>query len=75
VSIVAVDFAAVIGGVVILEQVFGWTGMCRMLLEGVTQSDTNVVLAWLTVTATVVVAFNLVADVVLARLDPRIRRD
>lgn len=74
VSIVAVDFAAVIGGVVILEQVFGWTGMGRMLLEGVTQSDTNVVLAWLTVTATLVVAFNLLADVVVARLDPRIRR-
>jgi len=75
VSIVAVDFAGVIGGVVILEQVFGWTGMGRMLLDGVRDADTNVVLAWLSATATIVVAFNLVADVVVARLDPRIRRD
>lgn len=73
VSIVAVDLAGVIGGVVILEQVFGWTGMGKMLLDGVRQSDTNVVLAWLTTTAVLVVAFNLVADVVVARLDPRIR--
>lgn len=72
-SIVAVDFAAVFGGVVIVERVFNWQGMGQLLIEGVRDVDVNVVLAWLMVTATLVVILNLVADLVAARLDPRVR--
>lgn len=73
VSIAAVDFGQLVGGAVVVEQVFGWNGMGRLLLDGVRRSDTNVVLAWLLVTAAVVVVANVVADLVAARLDPRIR--
>ena len=73
-GIVAVDFAQVLGGVVILEQVFGWTGMGRMLIDGIRNSDTNVVLAWLAASAVVVIAFNVAADLAVGWLDPRARR-
>ena len=72
-SIVAVDFAAVLGGTVVVERAFDWEGMGQMLVDGVLEVDTNVVLAWLVVVAALVVTFNLLADLVIARLDPRAR--
>jgi peptide/nickel transport system permease protein len=47
--------------------------MGALLVDGVTASDVNVLLAWLMVTSVIVVLFNLIADVLYAVLDPRIR--
>ena len=50
--------------------------MGRFLLDGLTgpvSPDTNVVQAWLMVAATAVVVFNIIADLLYAVLDPRIR--
>lgn len=44
-----------------------------MLLESVRNQDINRVLAWLMVSALIVVMFNLIADLLYAVLDPRIR--
>ena len=55
------------------ERVFSWQGMGALLIQGVTQNDVNVLLAWLMVTSVIVVLFNLIADVLYAVLDPRIR--
>jgi peptide/nickel transport system permease protein len=74
-TIVALDFSAVIGGAIVTERVFNWRGMGTLLIEGVLAADVNVVQAWLLVTAVVVVLFNLLADVLYALLDPRIRLD
>jgi peptide/nickel transport system permease protein len=73
VTVVAIDTGAIFGGAVITERVFSWQGMGALLLDGVNQSDVNVVLAWLMVTAVIVVALNLAADLLYAVLDPRIR--
>jgi peptide/nickel transport system permease protein len=73
VTVVAIDFGAIIGGAVITERVFSWQGMGALLVDGVTFNDVNVLLAWLMVTAVIVVLFNLIADVLYAVLDPRIR--
>ncbi len=72
-TVVAIDFAALIGGAVVTEEVFAWKGMGDMLIEGIRTYDPNVVLAWLMVTAVAVVLFNLIADVLYGVLDPRIR--
>jgi peptide/nickel transport system permease protein len=62
------------GGAIITEQVFVWNGMGRYLLEdGIHDNDINVVLGWLLVSAVFVVLFNLIADILYAVLDPRIR--
>ena len=58
---------------VITERVFSWQGMGALLIQGVTQNDVNILLAWLMVTSVFVVLFNLIADVLYAVLDPRIR--
>lgn len=75
-TVVAVDFATILGGAVITEVAFGWEGMGRFLYEGLTgpeSPDVYVVQAWLMVAATVVIVFNILADLLYALLDPRIR--
>ena len=70
---VAIDIGAVLGGAVITERVFSWHGLGEMLLNGIINLDVNVVLAWLMLSAVFVVLFNLIADLLYAVLDPRIR--
>lgn len=72
-TVVALDFAAVLGGAIVTEIVFGWQGLGQWYLTGVTNLDVNVMLAYLLITATFVILFNLVADVLYGVLDPRIR--
>ncbi len=73
-TVVAIGVGAIFGGAVITERVFNWNGMGRYFLEdGLGQSDLNVVLGWLIVSAFFVVLFNLIADLLYAVLDPRIR--
>jgi peptide/nickel transport system permease protein len=73
VTVVALDFAAVLGGAIVTEYVFGWQGLGQWFFTGVTEIDVNVVLAYLLITATFVILFNLLADILYAFLDPRIR--
>jgi peptide/nickel transport system permease protein len=72
-TVVAINVGAIFGGAVVTEVVFEWQGMGRMLLDAVNTSDTNEMLAWLVVSAAIVILFNLLADLVYAVLDPRIR--
>jgi peptide/nickel transport system permease protein len=75
-TVIALDFAAVIGGAVITEIVYGWEGMGQFLLQGLEgplTPDVNSVQAWLVITAAIVVLFNLLADILYGILDPRIR--
>ena len=72
-TVVAIDFAGLIGGAVITESVFAWQGLGRTVLDGINNGDVNVVTAALVLIAVVVVVFNLVADILYAVLDPRIR--
>jgi peptide/nickel transport system permease protein len=62
-----------VAGAVITESVFSWEGMGRFLIQGINANDVNVVLAWMFVVSIVVVLFNLIADILYAFLDPRIR--
>jgi peptide/nickel transport system permease protein len=75
VTIIGLQIGLLLGGAVLTEKVFSWQGMGDMLIDGVNARDINVVLAWLMVTAVIVVLFNLAADIIYAVLDPRIRYD
>jgi peptide/nickel transport system permease protein len=73
-TVVALGIGTLFGGAIITERVFVWHGMGEYLLnDGIGNNDINVVLGWLLVSATAVVLFNLVADLLYAVLDPRIR--
>ena len=73
-TVVALGVGTLLGGAVITETVFVWHGMGEYLISnGIGQEDINVVLGWLLVSAVFIVLFNLVADLLYAVLDPRIR--
>jgi peptide/nickel transport system permease protein len=72
-TVVALDFAAVLGGAILTEIVFGWQGLGQWYVNGVSTLDVNVMLAYLLITATFVILFNLLADILYGFLDPRIR--
>ncbi|MHB1444698.1 MAG: ABC transporter permease [Acidimicrobiales bacterium] len=75
ITVIALDFAAILGGAIVTEQVYNWQGMGTWFIQGVTALDLNIVLAYLLITAAFVIAFNLLADILYALLDPRIRYD
>ncbi len=72
-TVTALDVAAIIGGAVVTERVFQWKGMGDFLLTAIVASDTYALAGWLLVSAVVVILFNLLADLLYAVLDPRIR--
>lgn len=72
-TVTALDLAAIIGGAVVTETVFQWHGMGDFLLNSIRTDDVYTTSSWLLVTAIVVIMFNLVADLLYAVLDPRIR--
>jgi peptide/nickel transport system permease protein len=72
-TLMALDIAAVLSGAIITETIFGWVGLGRLFLTGIQTVDPNPVMAFFLVAATAVLVFNLVADVLYAYLDPRIR--
>lgn len=62
-------------GAVLIETIFSWPGMGRLVVDAIYQRDYPVVMAGTFVFAVMVVAGNLVADVLYAVVDPRIRYD
>ncbi|MBC3190169.1 ABC transporter permease [Pseudonocardia sp. C8] len=72
-TVTALDVATILGGAVITERVFQWRGLGDFLIESIRQFDTYAVTSWLLVSAAIVIAFNLVADLLYGVLDPRIR--
>ncbi len=72
VTMAGVDLAALLGGVVFTETVFGWNGMGQLAVESVSSLDIPVVLGIVLVSAVFVVLTNLAVDLVLPFLDPRL---
>ncbi|TDO45774.1 peptide/nickel transport system permease protein [Kribbella sp. VKM Ac-2527] len=72
-TIVAVDFATLVNGSIVIETVYAWNGLGRLFITSLQQGDVQLSTAWLLIAAGAVVVFNLVADIVYALLDPRIR--
>ncbi len=73
VTVVALDFGALFGGLIITEQIFSIGGMGRIFFSAIQQGDAYVLEAWMLVAAVVIILFNLIADLLYGILDPRIR--
>jgi peptide/nickel transport system permease protein len=73
ITIVALDFGAVAGGATITEGVFAWPGMGLLFIQSLEIRDYPVLLAMLMIGAIFVISFNLIADILYAVMDPRIR--
>ncbi len=75
ITIFGFEIGALLSGSAILENVVNWPGLGRLILESVIRKDLYVVMGSLVIGATTLIAGNLIADILLAVADPRIRYD
>jgi peptide/nickel transport system permease protein len=73
VTLLGLSLPALFSGAVFVEAIFAWPGVGRLLVEGVQARDYPVVMAATAISAMLVVAGNLLAEVGAARVDPRLR--
>lgn len=75
VTVTGIELGAVIAFAVVTETVFAWPGMGKLLIDSIVHLDRPVVVAYLMIIVFLLVALNLVVDVLYSVLDPRIRLD
>lgn len=74
VALIGSQFAFLIGGVVVIETIFAWPGLGRLLVQSTLNLDFPVVQAAALTVAVLVYAVNALTDLVFVALDPRLRR-
>jgi peptide/nickel transport system permease protein len=72
-TILCLQIPGLLSGVLIIEQLFSWPGLGRLGFQAVMSRDYPVVMAFVLLGSTLVMIFNLLADLLAAVLDPRIR--
>ncbi|MDR7555633.1 MAG: ABC transporter permease [Armatimonadota bacterium] len=75
VTLAGLQLPALLAGAVITEQIFEWPGMGRLTIEAINQRDYPVLMGITLITALLVAAGNLLADLTYAYIDPRIHYD
>ena len=73
ITVVGLNFATLIGGMVIIEQIFIWPGLGWLIITSILNRDFPVVQGAVLFVAAIFVTVNLVVDILYAALDPRIR--
>ena len=73
VTVIGIEFAFLIGGLVVTEQVFNLNGIGRLFVQAVQNQDYTLTQALVMLTVTIFVFTNLIVDLLYAWLDPRIR--
>jgi peptide/nickel transport system permease protein len=73
VTLIAINFGGLLSGVIITETVFALDGMGLYFITNLQAGDPYPVMAFLMVTAVIVVVFNMIADLAYGWLDPRVR--
>ncbi len=72
VTLLGFEFASLLSGAALTEYVFQYPGLGRLILEAVLKSDINLVMASLMIGTIMLVAGNLLADILLKLVDPRV---
>ena len=73
VTIIGIEFAFLMGGLVVTEQVFNLNGIGKLFVESVGNQDYVMTQSLVMLVVTIFVLVNLVVDILYAVLDPRIR--
>jgi peptide/nickel transport system permease protein len=73
ITLIALDIPSIFTGALVTEQIFRIPGIGALLIESIYRSDTPVVMAIAMIYGTLIVLFNLIADLTYSWLDPRVR--
>ncbi len=73
IAVISLDIGYLLGGIIVVEEVFAWPGLGRLMIYALQNRDLPVIQAATLVLAAVYALSNLIADLVIAALDPRVR--
>lgn len=73
VTLAGLQAGQLVGGAVLIETVFAWPGIGRLMFDALSQRDYNLLLGVFVISAAMVLLFNLITDVLYRIVDPRIR--
>jgi peptide/nickel transport system permease protein len=73
VTFLGIQFGSLLGGTVIIEQVFSWPGVGRLIIDAINQRDYPVIQGGVIVLALLMVFVNLIVDISYSVIDPRIK--
>jgi peptide/nickel transport system permease protein len=72
-TILGLEFASLIGGAFVVELIFSWPGMAAYGIRAITQKDLNAIMGVVMVSGAFFVVVNLIIDVLVGVVDPRVR--
>ena len=72
-TVIATDVGSLIGGAIITERIFAFSGMGALFNQGLQHADPNPVMAYFVVIAVFAITFNFLADLAYSAIDPRVR--
>jgi peptide/nickel transport system permease protein len=75
VTLAAIDIGSIVGGLIITERIFEYRGMGNFLITALDNGDFPQLMPWMVIIVVSTIFFNMVADILYAWLDPRIRLD
>jgi ABC-type dipeptide/oligopeptide/nickel transport system permease component len=75
ITMMGLQFTYMMGGAIVVENVFGWNGVGRMAIQAIFQRDYPLIQGFILMFACVVVIVSIIIDLMYAWLDPRIRYD
>ncbi len=75
VTMMGMQFTYLMGGAIVVENVFGWNGVGRLAIQAITQRDYPVIQGFILMFAIIVALVSVTLDILYAWLDPRIRYD
>ena len=73
VAVISLDVGYLLGGIIVVEEIFAWPGLGRLLIYALENRDLPVIQAITLLLATVYALSNLISDIIIAILDPRVR--
>jgi peptide/nickel transport system permease protein len=75
VTVIALELPGLFGGALFTETIFSWPGMGRLFYQHAQRNDYPILMGIVMINAALIIAFNLLADIAYAYLDPRVRYD
>ena len=73
IALLGIELPALFSGALVTETIFGWPGMGRLFVDALNMKEYPILMGMIMFTALFVVAGNLIADIVIALIDPRVR--
>ena len=74
VTVISISIPYIVGGAVVIEQIFGWPGIGSLMVSSINARDFNVVMGITTIICVIVMCCNILLDIFYGVLDPRISR-